>query len=50
MEDKIYGLKALVRAHQLLHFLINSKLNMASFVNIEKVVVRKRAFSTFPSA
>jgi hypothetical protein len=42
-------LRTLLRAHQFLDFLINSKINMIDFVNLRKVIVRKSAFSTFLS-
>jgi len=40
----------MLRARQLPHFLINSKVNMVGFVDPCKVDTRKRAFSAFPSA
>jgi hypothetical protein len=46
----IYWLRTLLRAHQLPHLLINSRVNMTGFVNPCKVVARKRAFSTLPNA
>ncbi len=36
-----------MRAHQLPHFVMNSRDNMPGFVNPHKVVVRKRVFSVF---
>jgi hypothetical protein len=38
-----------VRAHQLPHFLINSKIDMPGFVHLHKVITRS-AFSTFLNA
>jgi len=35
-----------VRAHQLPHFLINSKVNMVGFVNLHKVAAKMSVFST----
>ncbi len=46
---RFYGLRTLLRAHQFLHFMINSKIKMIDFVNSCKVIVRKSAFSTFLS-
>jgi len=44
----IYGLRTLLRAHQLPHFLINSKFNMVGCVDLHKVATKKSAFSAFP--
>jgi hypothetical protein len=37
----VYGLRKLLRAHLLSHFLINSKVNMAGVVGPHKFVPRK---------
>jgi hypothetical protein len=42
-------LKTLLKAHQLPHFFINSRIDMASFVNLHNVIARRNAISTFPS-
>jgi hypothetical protein len=39
-----------LKAHQLSHFKINFEVNMASFVDLCKVVDRKSAFSGLSSA
>jgi len=40
----------IVKSTQALPFLTNSRVDMVGFVNPHKVVVRKSAFSSFPSA
>jgi hypothetical protein len=44
----IYGLRTLLKAQQLPHFLINFRINMIGFVDPCKVIARKSAFSALP--
>ncbi len=44
----IYESRALLRAHQLPHFFINFRINIANFMDPRKMVDRENAFSAFP--
>ncbi len=39
----------MLKAHQLPHFFIDSRIDMTSFVNPHKVIAKRNAFSAFPS-
>jgi hypothetical protein len=47
--ETCYGLKTLLKAHQLPHFFIDSRIDMVGFMNPHKVIARRNAFSAFPS-
>jgi len=48
--EEMQWIEDIVKSTQALPFLTNSRVDMVGFVNPHKVVVRKSAFSSFPSA
>ncbi len=45
-----YGLSTLLKAHQFLHFLTNSKVDMINSMDLHKVLLEGVHFQPFPSA
>ncbi len=48
--ERMLWIEDIVESTQPSPFFINSKIDMVSFVDPHKVVIRRNAFSTFPSA